>query len=161
MMVLKQKKFYVITGTDSRGNKLSTLTVPVEKFNSILWISEWGSVVIIEPGYSYKDHLRCAIQKHSNNIEYRTIYGHTGWRSIDGQWYYLHHGGAICEDGNIEDIEVDLNNKLSSHTNHRFDSYRFEDSLSGESLKHAITSSLSILELAPYAVTYPIFLCNC
>jgi len=152
----EKKKFYEITGTDHVGNKLPTLTVPAEKFNHLSWISEWGSVVIIEPGYSYKDHLRCAIQKHSNNIEYRTIYGHTGWRCIDGEWYYLHHGGAICEDGNIEDIEVDLSNKLNSSTNNRFDSYRFDKCLSGESLKNSIRSVFSVLQLAPYTVTYPI-----
>jgi len=151
------KKFYVITGTDIRGNKLPTLTVPVEKFNSLSWISDWGNKTIIEPGYSVKENLRCAIQKNSNNIEYRLVYGHIGWRKIDGIWLYLHSEGAIGKDGIIEEIEVDFGNRLNSINTSSFDYYRFEETLSGNSLKNALICSLTILELAPNSVTYPLF----
>ena len=42
----------------------------------------------------------------------RTVYTHTGWRKIGGQWTYLHQGGAVGTEG----VSVDLESSLANYT---------------------------------------------
>jgi len=75
---------------------LKRTEIPAEKFPGMTWLlSEWGSKVRIEPGQTVKDFVRHAIQTQSINAPVHTHYGHTGFREINGQYVYLHAGGAI------------------------------------------------------------------
>ena len=72
----------------------SRLTVPASEFVSMNWpIERLGSAAITFP--NQRDYARAAIQSYSLTAEERCIYTHTEWRNMDGQWLYLHAGGAI------------------------------------------------------------------
>ncbi|MDA2929331.1 DUF927 domain-containing protein [Acidobacteria bacterium AH-259-O06] len=94
-----------------------------------------------------KDRLREAIQLHSTEAERRHIYTHTGWRKIDGDWVYLHAGGAIGGRGNITTVTVEPEGPLAQ--------IYLSDPPEGEELRSAIKASLEILDLAPDRITIP------
>jgi hypothetical protein len=99
-------KFFVIEGK-TKTRKLPGIQIPFEQFNKMDWpINNWGHDAIIGPGHTTKDSLRHFIQRYSEflTVQYRTIYGHTGWKEIDGKWCYLMANGAIGADG----VSVDL-----------------------------------------------------
>jgi len=95
-----------------------------------------------------KDHARTAIQETSDPSTERHVYRHTGWRQFDGQWFYLHAGGAIGADGHVADKEVQLTGALS----------RYELRLPGTHAdrKAAVLASLKLFELGPSHVSFPL-----
>ena len=71
-------------------------TVPARQFPGMGWVAEHlGAGAIVQPGFGVKDHARAAVQTLSGEIPARRVYAHTGWRKIDGDWLYLHAGGAV------------------------------------------------------------------
>ncbi|MEQ1715166.1 MAG: FtsH protease activity modulator HflK [Hyphomicrobium sp.] len=58
-----------------------------------------GARAIIFPGFSAEAHVRTAIQMLSAGHATKMVYGHTGWREINGKWLYLHAGGGLGEGG--------------------------------------------------------------
>lgn len=87
------------------------IEVPASKFSMMAWpTAQLGAEAIIYPGKA--DHARCAIQSLSPQIAKKTVYAHSGWREIDGQWSYLHSGGAITPQGNRHDVSVRLPHSL-------------------------------------------------
>ena len=79
----------------------------------------------------------------------KTIYTHTGWREENGNWFYLHAGGAIENDN----AEVRIDNRLEHYN------------LSGE--KHNFISVCDavtdIMNISKPEIMYPliatVFLC--
>ena len=72
----------------------SRFTLPASEFASMEWpIERMGSAAITFP--NQKEYARTAIQSFSITAEERCIFAHTGWRSVDGQWLFLHAGGAV------------------------------------------------------------------
>ncbi|QFY42322.1 hypothetical protein F6R98_06510 [Candidatus Methylospira mobilis] len=133
-----------IEGKLSNGQTLPRIEVGAGSFAGMAWVySQWGTMVSIKAGNASKDHLRAAIQALSGEYPRRTVYGHTGWREIDGQWLYLHTGGAIDADGNRTDVEV---NPGAGNMQH----YRLPDPPQGEALKAAVRASLSLFGIAPH-----------
>jgi len=47
------------------------------------------------------------------------VFTHTGWRKIDGVWVYLHGAGGIGADGEVKNVNVSLQEKLSPLQNCR------------------------------------------
>lgn len=87
------------------------IEVPASKFSLMAWpTAQLGAEAIIYPGKA--DHARCAIQSLSPQIAKKTVYAHSGWREIEGQWSYLHSGGAITPQGNRHDVSVRLPHSL-------------------------------------------------
>jgi phage/plasmid primase-like uncharacterized protein len=116
-------------------------------------LREIGAKAIITAGKmggaGYKEHLREAIQQLSPPVvPQRTIYGHTGWRTIDGQKVYLHAGGGIGADGVVEGIKTDL-------SGHGLSLVLLPPPPLGEELRAAIRSSLALLDLGPHHVIAP------
>jgi hypothetical protein len=133
-----------IEGKLSNGQPLPRIEVGAGSFAGMAWVnSQWGTKVSIKAGNASKDHLRAAIQELSGEYPRRTVYGHTGWREIDGQWLYLHMGGAIGMGGNRTDVEV---NPGAGNMQH----YRLPDPPHGEDLKAAVRTSLSLSGIAPH-----------
>lgn len=147
---INRNTFFVLEGTTADGRPLHRIEVPADKFASMNWVTaEWGARAIVFAGNGVKDHLRTAIQLLSlqdGDIPRRTIYGHIGWRQIDGQWSYLHTGGAINDKGAIDGIEVDAGQHLARFT--------LPQSPEKEELQKAIHSSLKILELTKPETAY-------
>lgn len=95
------------------GRDLPAIDMTWEQFVSMNWpAKQWTSGCLVEPGTGIKDALRAAIQTLSHSqgatVERRTVYTHTGWRRIGGDWVYLHGGGALGATGPVAGIETDL-----------------------------------------------------
>jgi hypothetical protein len=134
---------FVIEGKLASGRPLPRIEIAASAFAGLAWVtSHWGCGAVVSAGTSNKDHLRAAIQMKSESAKRRVIYGHTGWREIDGAWRYLHGGGALGADGNRTDIEVNPGRG-------NMERYRLPDPPEGDALRQAVKASLTLVELAP------------
>lgn len=138
----ESQTFFAVEGRLASGQALPRIEVSAGSFAGMAWVAQWGCAPSINAGYSAKDHARAAIQELSGDAPRRTVYGHTGWRRIEGEWRYLHAGGALGQDGNRRDVEVQPGAGNMAH-------YRLPDPPEGEELRRSIRASLSLLELAP------------
>lgn len=105
---IEEKRIFVMIGMTANGVRLPAIKVPVSQFPAMNWVLQWGNRLVYAPGNGNKDNARAAIQVLSGDVETQYVYRHTGWRQIDGQWLYLHSGGAIGADGKNEQISVEL-----------------------------------------------------
>ncbi|SMF95869.1 Primase C terminal 2 (PriCT-2) [Methylomagnum ishizawai] len=138
---LEEDCLFRIEGRLSDGTALPAIEVAASKYAGLSWVTaQWGARALVHAGNSIKDHLRTAIQGLSKDFGRRTVYGHTGWRLIDGRWGFLHGGGAISADGHRADIEV-----RAGEGNMR--RYGFE--AGGGDLVEVVRASLRLLDLAP------------
>jgi hypothetical protein len=143
----ERQRFFALTGQHSDGHDLPRCEVPVEKFSAMEWpISEWGSCAVIYPGNGMKDKVRAAVQLLSKEVVGRTIFTHTGWREIGGEWHYLHGGGGIGARGVVADIPVLLKGALTG--------YQLPPPPDGDELRQAVLASLKLLTLGPAFLTY-------
>ncbi len=123
------------------------ILLSAEEFNAMNWPMKYlGPKAIVYP--HQKEHARTAIQVISKNVESRTIYTHTGWTKVSGEWVYLHAAGAIGADGSHPEIEVRLPAQLQ-HLKLP------EPSVSGDIVR-AVKASLKLLDLGPDEVTFPV-----
>jgi hypothetical protein len=127
-----------------------TLTIPSGSFVPMHWpIENLGARACIAAGQGLKDRLREAIQQLSTNVSQRRVYCHTGWRRLDGNWCYLHAGGAIGPDGPVDGVEVRLCEELSG--------FLLPEPPKSEELVAAVRASLRLLEVAPDAISVPLY----
>lgn len=137
---------FLIEGYTEDGRTLPKTEVPASKYPNMNWVTEaWGTKAIVYAGQGIRDHLRVAIQLLSGDVPRRIIYTHTGWREIDGKWVYLHAGGAI---GGNKNVEVMLEDNLSF--------YCLPEPPEGEELQKSILASFRLLDIAPKRITYPL-----
>jgi hypothetical protein len=122
-------------------------TILAAKFSSMDWpIEQMGPQAITYP--NQKDYARTAIQWFSLSAEERRIYTHTGWRSVDGRWVYLHAGGAVGGGGAISDVNVSLASSIG----------RYELHLPADdgALAVAVRASLKLAELGSPGIAFPL-----
>jgi hypothetical protein len=126
-----------------------TTSIKATEFGDLEWIPDLlGSAAITYVVRAANDHVRVAIQSLSANKVEKTVYTHTGWRLINGQWLYLHGAGAIGPNGPVPEIQVTLEaTKLSA----------FQLPPPPADPKPAIAATLEFLELAPKRLTVPIY----
>lgn len=131
---------------------LPALNVQAGKFSGLTWTeSGWGSRAVLFPGATVKDNARHCFQIVSGDVKASTFYGHTGWRKIEGEWVFLHAGGAI---GGGKNISVKLSHELSKYLLPPFPHSKSEkDGPTLEGLK----ASLSFLSIGPASVTFPLW----
>jgi hypothetical protein len=120
--------------------KVISLTDFLEKTSSCIGMA-WGVEAGIKPNRE-KD-LRYALQLMASGLPKTTIYTHLGWRKINGSWAFLHAGGAVGS----EAVEVEISDRLRKY------------SLPEETgdIKKALEASLSLLELGPPGIMYPLY----
>lgn len=104
--------------------------------------------VIVEA--SRREHVRAAIQHatrltHPNGIPHRRVFTHLGWRKVEGEWVFLHAGGAIGSSGDRDDVELELDDPL--------DRFLLELPESQQEARAAVRKLLELLGLAPMPVT--------
>jgi DNA primase len=139
-----------LEGSLQSGQLLPPITVSAERYKTMGWVtSSWGARPVVYAGQSTQDHLRAAIQLLHDDYPTRTVYGHTGWRVVEGEPIYLHAGGAIGREGAVEGIEV-------SFGEGRLNDYALPPPPSGAALQEALRASLALLQVGPEAVTYPL-----
>ena len=117
------------------------------------WAAEHlGAGAIVYPGFGIKDHARAAVQTAlGRGARPGSVYSHTGWRKIGGEWLYLHAGGAVGESAGDEGSEalVELSGTLRER---ELPTVPLGD---GE-LREALRASLELLRIAPGEITYPL-----
>jgi hypothetical protein len=128
------------------GVRPLTVRVPAERFGALDWVvPQAGPAFVIRPRQA--DHLRAAIQELSGrNVATKTMYTHTGWREIAGQWAYLHAGGAIGPDGRLPAIAVSLPDPAGN--------FRLPQPPAADARRDAVRASRRVLDVAPDAVTF-------
>jgi hypothetical protein len=135
-----------IEGQLATGEPLPRAAVSAAEYASMSWIiPAWGTRAVVYAGIGAKDHLRAAIQIMSRDVPHQTVYEHTGWREIDGQWFYLHAGGAIGADGLVDHVSVSLQGRLAL--------YVLPAPPEVDELRECIRASLAIVGLAPEPIT--------
>jgi hypothetical protein len=145
----EQTKCFTIEGRRADGAILPAVEIRADEFATLSWVTTlWGNGPVIYAGMGTKDHLRTAIQMLSRGPAEQTVYGHTGWREIDGQWCYLHGGGAIGPTVMAPQIKVHLDGAAAR--------FQLPPPPSGNKLRDAVRASLAILDgLAPDPIVFP------
>ncbi len=129
--------------------KVSRFPLTAAQFAAMAWPSQrLGAGAVTFPGGS-NGHVRAAIQLLSGAVPAEKVYKHTGWRMHGDEHVYLHADGAIGKDGPVPGVRVDLPEQLSP--------YRLPPPPSGVDLRKAVAASLQVLDVAPDAVTVPLF----
>jgi hypothetical protein len=122
-------------------------TIPSARFSPMDWpIEQMGPYAITFP--NQKEYARTAIQSHSVSAEEQRVYTHSGWRSVDGRWLFLHAGGAIDGAGAVTGVNVRLPGSLSR--------YELPTPPTLAALAAAVRSSLKLIELAPASIGFPV-----
>jgi len=140
---LTRERFIEFQGILRGGAILSPVKISGKNFMEMKWLIEaWGIRPAIEP--KLEQHVRHALQLMAQaGISESTIFTHLGWRKIKGSWAFLHAGGAVGS----EAVEVEISDRLRKY------------SLPEETgdIKKALEASLSLLELGPPGIMYPLY----
>jgi hypothetical protein len=125
--------------------------VPCAAFGGMSWpVEKLGARAIVSAGSSTRDHAREAIQRLSTEIKPRTVYGHTGWRYIEGiGWVYLHANGAIGTNGTETGVETRLPASFAI--------FALPDPPQGDQRVADTLRSFELLQLGPASVVFPLF----
>jgi hypothetical protein len=124
--------------------------VPASRFASMNWVAEHlGASAFVYPGFGYEKHAAVATQALSGEITERRYFAHTGWRKIEGEWAYLHAGGAIGPKGPLTGVEVAMGDG-------RLGDLVLPEPPENPALVEAVRASLRFLDLAPPEVGYPL-----
>jgi hypothetical protein len=147
----EQTTILVIEGKLQYGEQLPHARIPADRYAGMGWVTaNWGARAVVYAGMSMRDHLRAAVQLLSGTPPRSTIYGHTGWRKVDGAgWVYMHAGGGLSATGAEPSVQVDLPDVLSR--------YVLPEPPEGETLVTAIRASMGMLKVAPDVVTIPLY----
>ena len=148
----ERTNLFTIEGKLENGQALERIDVPSAQFGGLSWVTErWGARAYTLPSSGAKDHTRVAIHELSiaDGFSSRTVFAHTGWRTLkDGRHVYLHAGGAIGQNGTVNDVEVQLKGSLER--------YVFPEPVEGQTLEKAVRHSLGFLSVAPDRVSIPV-----
>ena len=125
------------------GALLKPSKVSGKNFLEMKWLIEaWGVRAAIKP--KLEQEVRYTLQLMAQaGIPESTIFTHLGWRKLKGTWAFLHAGGAVGS----ETVEVEISDRLRKY------------SLPKETgdIKKALEASLSLLELGPKRIMYPLY----
>ena len=103
-----ETKVLRLAGQHANGETLPVIEVSGKDFPSFNWLFEkWGAKCILEVGKNVKEHVRYSIQSTSESAEQQFIYQQTGWKKINGEWYYLLPGDSK--------FNVSMKGKLESY----------------------------------------------
>src|ERR1017187_1713997 len=126
--------------------------IPASALANMEWPIEYmGPHAITFP--NLREYARAAIQSFSVTAEERRVYTHSGWRNVDGSWFFLHAGGAICGAGAVLDVKVRLLGTLSR--------YELRLSTGPDRLASAVKASLRLVELGSPSISFPLLAATC
>jgi len=140
---------------------LPEFDVPTDEFERMDWLTpRTHGLLGVEPGRPTRDILRHAVLTLSK-FDKRTEYGDFGWRTVADQRVFLHAGGALGSE-----VQVDV--RPATPDLARFDlepvppdkwsaAKRSPEEAQREHLAGAILSSLTLLDVGPARITYPLY----
>ena len=140
---LSTERFIEFQGILRGGAILSPVKISGKNFMEMKWLIEaWGIRPAIEP--KLEQHVRHALQLMAQaGISESTIFTHLGWRKLKSSWAFLHAGGAVGS----EAVEVEISDRLRK--------YSLPEEIGD--IKTALEASLSLLELGPPGIMYPLY----
>jgi hypothetical protein len=142
----ERQQWFVVEGSLDGGTPLPPAVVPSGRFATLDWVLEaWGHRAVVYAGQGGRDNLRAALQLLSKAAAQEVVYQHTGWRVENGEWCYLHGGGAIGPNGPLPATLVGLPAQLQGAI--------LPDPPAGAALVEGVRASLRILDLGPDRVT--------
>ncbi len=132
------------------GDTEHVIQVPAEKFEKLGWVAgQLGAKAVLADGNSNKEKARLAIQAMGlESCTNETFYSHTGWRNTEHGYVFLHSGGAIAANGQVEQLDIQLHGSMNK--------YQLELPVDEESERRAIRASLGMLDLGPTTICYPL-----
>lgn len=137
------------------NGRVARFTIPADQFPSVgRWsVEHLGMRAIVYPGAGAQEHTRVAIQMLSEAVGEQVVYAHTGWRQVDGEWLYLHAGGAIGRVLTGDDLTklTSVQTDLEGELRH----YRLPPPPAGDDLRAAVRASLALLDVAADKVAVP------
>ena len=149
---IDQNLVFTIEGALSDGRQLATVDVPAAQFQSWSWVtSRWGIRARLTVGMNAEKHAPAAVQYLSGDVPQRLVFGHTGWRHVNGRNVFLHADGAIGEDGLDESIETELDQFLKP--------FALPEPPQGSQLLGAVRASVGVLCAAPAHIVGPLWAC--
>lgn len=155
---LDSQHVFSIAGKLHDRTPLQKIDIPAEKFSGLTWVSKWGSRCCLEPGATTRDYIRHAIQKASPDAPVLTHYGHTGWREIGGQQFYLHADGAIGAGPDMPHVSVKLSRELKRYALPPSPLKKTASESGGlEAERKGLETSLSFLNIGSRSVTLPLW----
>lgn len=160
-------------------------TMKAEEFANLDWVIPLlGSKAVIYAPNNIREHARVAIQVLSKPIR-RIVYTHLGWVKHEGQWWFLHAGGAIgattainwvidangCPQPKVMQFkqigemgsqgtaisENDTAISMRVRAPEPLQLFQLPPPPDQAALKNAVRASLALLELAPDTVSLPLF----
>jgi hypothetical protein len=134
-----------------QGDRTKQFVVDMARLPAVQqWIlNGHGVSCAIAPRRDVQSHLLRAIQQASADMTRRTLFGHTGWREVDGQDVYLHGGGAIGLRESKEEFQVQLPQPLGP--------LRLPGAVTLFDERAAVQAAFGLLDLAPDTVTVAVF----
>ena len=145
---LEDNILFKCEGVTESGVKLPDVTIPVDEFDSLKWITKkWGCAIVPFGSQSTTQKLLCGIKLTGGKAAATFQKCHTGYvNDSNGKPIaYLHAGGSI---GN-QDLICELDFRLHQYK-------LLGASASAEERKEAFSSSLSILHAHRESITYPL-----
>jgi hypothetical protein len=99
------------------GHRRST-AVDAEKYSTMAWVYGLGAEFAMDPGREVKDLVRHAVQVLSQADGIRRAVEHTslGWIRHEGEWLYLHAGGAIGTNVPFGGVGVEIPGTLGKYS---------------------------------------------
>ena len=151
---VERRMYLAIEGTLRGGQPVPRIEISADEFPRMNWpVTSWGTRAVVYAGFGTKDHLRTAMQILSGDVPRRDVYGHTGWRRIGESWFYLQAGGAIGPYGVDTSVTVALPDALAG--------YCLPEPPTGTMLVEAVRASLSLIEIAPHSISFPLLASVC
>ena len=85
-----RRKVFEVSAEHASGVVLPTVKVSADDMSNMKWLLEqWGALGSYAPSNNAAGHIRHAITMTKAEINFKTIYSQTGWREINGEWFFL------------------------------------------------------------------------
>ena len=148
---INSKIYFLIEAALCDGSSLPSICVPSDKFDSLRWISEYGSLAMVYPIKQVKHLLPLAIRVISGVVPKKTVVSHTGWtESTNGLGHtYLTNGSAIGTDMDAAVYEVSIEDP-------RLSKISINPAGDHEALVQSVQSCLALAQMNPSKVILPL-----
>lgn len=122
-------------------NSAACRVIPAARFRAMDWVeSLFGARALVYSGYANRDQTRVAIMELSKHIPKTVVHEQIGFHQINGQWKYLHAGGAIGT-SQTDTVVVDPPAQLAG--------FSLPSPPNGTELTRCIRSSLAVASVVP------------